>query len=284
LGAPSLVLSGLPALIAMAAVRAVGDVDRPVAAEALVAVLAFHAAGNLLNEYFDRRIRRGSAGGRAAAAAEPSSAEVLCLGCVCLAAAAAATGLLAAATTPAVLWFAGCAGAVVYAYAGPPFALRGRALGESVVFVTFGPVLMLGVSLAAGGRLCVEVLVLSLPVGAAVAAVAAAGNLRDLEDDGRAGIRTLPVLLGQGTAVGLYVSLLVSALAGTAAVGLLVPPARVLLAAPLLGVLSFPTITRMFAGERLARAEARTARLAAALFGLVLLVLLVSGPVAGAAG
>jgi 1,4-dihydroxy-2-naphthoate octaprenyltransferase len=280
-------LSGLPALIALAAVRPVADFDWGAAAVALTAVLTFHAAGNLLNDYFDFRAGVDSRTdgprrpGRLLVRGELSPGEVLCLALAFLAVAAEAAAVLAVISTTKVLWFAGFAAIALYAYTGPPFSLKHRALGEPLVFVTFGPALMLGVSLAHAGRLHAEVLALSLPIGAATTAVLAANNLRDMAEDRQAGIRTLPLVLGRGAGLGVYVCLLIGALGGTAAVGLLTASARPLLAAPLLGVLCLPAAGRLLRGERLEDADVHTARFATALFAFVLLVMLLAGPLTG---
>jgi len=63
------------------------------------------------------------------------------------------------------------------------------------------------------GSLDYRALSASIPIGLLVAAVLLANNVRDVETDARAGVRTLAVILGRPRAVRLYQALLASAYA-----------------------------------------------------------------------
>lgn len=84
------------------------------------------------------------------------------------------------------------------AYTGGPFPLAYNALGDLFVMIFFGFV-------AVCGTVYVQTLTLSpaawyagAMVGALATAILVVNNVRDIETDGRAGKRTLPVLLGRG--------------------------------------------------------------------------------------
>jgi len=94
----------------------------------------------------------------------------------------------------AALLAAGLAGG--YAYTGRPFTLKYRGLGELCIFLTFGPAIMAGAAWMQAGRIEPAVWLLSLPVGMWVTAIVASNYLRDLEEDGAAGCRTLAVRFG----------------------------------------------------------------------------------------
>jgi 1,4-dihydroxy-2-naphthoate octaprenyltransferase len=138
----------------------------------------------------------------------------------------------------------GVAGALGgYAYTGPPFGLKYKALGEVWVFAFMGTLMVAGAAYALTGAFPPGVWAASVPVGFLVAAILTVNNQRDLGEDAKLPIRTLAILLGPngarilgvGTIVGAYVSLPVLWLAGVvpswallalATAPLAVPPLR----------------------------------------------------------
>ncbi|MEJ5260421.1 MAG: 1,4-dihydroxy-2-naphthoate octaprenyltransferase [Anaerohalosphaeraceae bacterium] len=186
----------------------------------LAASLAIHAATNLTNEYFDflkgvdRPDTRG--GSRVLPEGLLTPGAVLKAGLICF----ALTALLG-------LWFVrlrgwpilllglvGMAGG--FFYTGFPFFLKYRGLGDPMVFVLMGPLMVIGSFYVLTGTYSHSVLWVSLPVGCLVAAILSANNLRDIEDDTRAGIQTTASLLGPRRAKLEYAALVVSAFAITA--------------------------------------------------------------------
>lgn len=87
--------------------------------------------------------------------------------------------------------------AVAYLYAGGPFPLGDYALGEVMVFIFMGPVIVLGTLFVQTSAFGWDALWLSLPVGALVTAILVANNLRDREEDMGNGRRTSVTLFGE---------------------------------------------------------------------------------------
>jgi 1,4-dihydroxy-2-naphthoate octaprenyltransferase len=88
--------------------------------------------------------------------------------------------------------------AVAYLYSGGPLPLGDYALGEPLVFVTMGPVMVMGTVYAQVSEWEVQALVYSLPVAALVTAILVANNLRDGEEDRRNGRKTVVTVFGEG--------------------------------------------------------------------------------------
>lgn len=83
-----------------------------------------------------------------------------------------------------------------YYYTAPPFGYKYRALGEPLVFLLMGPLMVLGGYYVQTGTLSWTPIWVSLPVGMLVAAILHANNLRDIPDDLRAGFSTIPSVTG----------------------------------------------------------------------------------------
>lgn len=99
--------------------------------------------------------------------------------------------------------------AVAYLYAGGPRPLGAYAIGEPLVFVFMGLIMVMGTYYVHTHTVTVEALVLSIGVGCMVTAILVANNLRDLEEDVAAGKRTLVTLWGRGIGRWLWVGLVV---------------------------------------------------------------------------
>ena len=84
-----------------------------------------------------------------------------------------------------------------YFYTASPFSLAYRGLGEVVVFVFMGPVIVMGAYYVQVERFTWEAFVASLPIGLLVAAILHANNVRDIENDRKNGKWTLAALAGR---------------------------------------------------------------------------------------
>jgi 1,4-dihydroxy-2-naphthoate octaprenyltransferase len=94
-----------------------------------------------------------------------------------------------------ILWFALAAAILGVSYSGGPLRLSYRGLGEMLIGVVFGPLLMSGVYYAACGQLDWTVALVSVPVGLLVANIVYVHAIMDYEPDREAGKMTLAVLL-----------------------------------------------------------------------------------------
>ena len=268
----SLPASVLPVLAATAATLPPAQWDWLILLAGLTGAACLHLAGNLFNDYFDflsgvDRRTDDDAGrpGRQLVRGELVPRQVLAEAVLFLALAAPAAAYVLHRRGAWLLPFALAASLGGYAYTGPPFRLKCRALGEAVIFALFGPLLLVGAAWSQTGRVEPGVLLLSVPMGLATVAILVGNNWRDRDEDAQARIRTLGQLAGGRLVRGLYVALVVASaggVAGLAAAGL-APPA--LLAAPLLlGLLAAP-LRAILADRRLSDIDARTARYVAAL-------------------
>ena len=111
--------------------------------------------------------------------------------------------------------------AVAYAYSAGPFPLGDYGLGEVLVFVVMGPVMVGATYYVQTHSYGWEALWAALPVGALVAAILVANNLRDEEEDRKTGRYTLATMLGPGPVRGGYLALLLTAYAVPAVLVLL---------------------------------------------------------------
>ncbi len=239
-----------------------------------------HAAGNVLNDYFDSRSKVDQPDS-ATARYRPHpilgglmSSRTLLIEGVALFAAAAAIGLvLMVARTPLVLWLALAGFALAVFYTAGPVNLKYRALGEVAVFTIWGPLMFLGAYAVQRQALGADALVASVPFGVLVALVLFANNIRDIVQDTRSGIRTLGTLLGPQRALTGFVAMMLAAylyVVAAVAFGALSPWA-------LLVFLSAPTalkLVRIFRASVPDAADAMTAQLDT-VFGLLFVVALV---------
>ncbi len=273
-------LSALPVWVGTAAVLPPSQWDWGALLVATVAVLMLHSAGNLFNDYFDftagadRRDEDDEGRpGRLLVRGEMTAPQILHEALFCLCLGFLAAGYLVWRAGPALAGYFGGAVFALYAYTGPPFRLKGRALGEVVMLVVFGPLIVGGAAYAQGVGMSFELLVLSVPVGMVTTSVLAGNNLRDYSEDAASDTRTMAQLIGSRGQRVLYTVLVLGQTFGVAAFGLtgLAGPEAVF--APLLLVLIFGTLRRVWRGERLPDVDARTARFGTALLTLLFLSL-----------
>jgi len=83
------------------------------------------------------------------------------------------------------------------AYTGGPYPLGYNGLGDLFVFIFFGLVAVGGTYYVQAGSLETSALLAALPIGCLATAILVVNNLRDRENDKKAGKRTLAVRLGE---------------------------------------------------------------------------------------
>lgn len=254
---------------------------------AVLGGLLLHAGTNLINDYYDyingvdRECSYGSSGVLVAGLLPPRAILWGALTAFGLAVALGVVLIAFRGWSMAALGVIGLAGG--YLYTGRPVGYKYFALGDLLVFVLMGPLMVLGGYLTVTGVYRPEVLMLSLPLGCLVAAILAANNLRDVVHDGEANVTTLARVLGAKGGRAEYATLVAGAYA--IVVGLVI--ARVLSPWTLLVLISSPLAlknlravlgSRPGEAEDLATADATTAQLHMA-FGLLLILGVVLGAV-----
>ena len=105
---------------------------------------------------------------------------------------------------------------VAYCYSAGPLPLGNVALGEPLVFIFMGPVMVLGSFYVQTQTLTWPAVWLSLPVACLVTAILVANNLRDADEDRLSGKTTLVHLWGRQLVVLLYFTLFLIAFASVA--------------------------------------------------------------------
>ena len=167
----------------------------------VLASVACHAGANLANDYFDH-----VKGIDTAESFGPDKVIQLGLltpdqvkrGFIVAFAIATVLGLLIVAEAGwPILLLALLSLAAAFFYTGGPKPLGYIALGEATVFVFMGPVMIGGAYYVHARELAWQMLVVSIAIGALVANILHANNIRDIEPDRKAGKVTLATLLGR---------------------------------------------------------------------------------------
>jgi len=160
-------------------------------------------------------------------------------------------------------------------YTAPPFKYKYIGLGEFSVFLMWGPLMVEGSYFVQRQMLTKSAFWVSLPFGALVALVLLVNNLRDMKDDEKKGIRTLPLLIGRSNGVRLYVALVIIAYMSILWMAFMGPLQRW----SLIVFFSLPLAYRLLKqiGQKIpADGDAQTAKLDTA-FGALLLTSLILG-------
>lgn len=189
------------------------QVDVPAYILSLVGAVVLHAATNIINDYFDvvygvdvpgapttryrphpMYVMRGE---------EARALLILPVGMYVSAFLIISPIVFLASRTHLVLyWVVGVL--LSYMYTGPPFKMKYRAMGELMVFLVWGPLMVSGSFYAVSGVFNPVVVVASIPVGLLVSSVLLANNIRDIEYDSSTGIETIPIKIGYERSVKLY--------------------------------------------------------------------------------
>ena len=103
-----------------------------------------------------------------------------------------------------------------YLYSAPPFSYKYHAFGDVMIFLLFGPLMVIGTYLSLTGSYMHELWLIAIPVGCLVCSILQANNHRDITHDTEAGIKTISSVIGHKASkieyfiivVGSYVSVL----------------------------------------------------------------------------
>lgn len=170
---------------------------------ALANIVVFHAAGNTWSDYWDFKCgvdAEDTFGCKNITGGLFAAGGILRMSLV-LAAIASAAGLGLMARTGLPLLWIGLGGLCCTLFY--PM-LKYRALGDVAVLLAYAVLPAAGTAYAVTGSIDPRVLTVALPVGLVTVAILHTNNVRDMRTDARAGILTLPMLLGGRASVGLY--------------------------------------------------------------------------------
>lgn len=166
----------------------------------LVCALSVHAAGNLVNTYFDyqRGIDSKFSDDRTLVDKILDPHDIAWLGMLFY-----SVGIVSFMTLHfvsgarmehlALIFFCGLSSSFLYTGG---LGLKYIALGDIVIFLTFGPLCVMFSFLAQAGHLSVISLLYTIPLALNTEAILHTNNTRDMEPDRRVGIVTIAIVLG----------------------------------------------------------------------------------------
>lgn len=96
-------------------------------------------------------------------------------------------------------------------YTAKPIALKYKALGDIQVILSFGLGMTLGAYIVQTGTFSYLPLIFSIPLGLLIDAILHSNNIRDINFDGKFGVKTLPILIGEKLSVKFYYFLILGA-------------------------------------------------------------------------
>ncbi len=202
---------------------------------ALLGVVLLQTAANLINEYFD--YVRGADELKEAGQGMIIKQQILTprevlTGAIASTVAGSLIGLFLLSQSGPLLWGIGIGGVLVaITYTAGPFPLAYNGLGELMVGIFMGPMIVVGAYYVMNTNVYVDLIWISLPISFMVAAILHANNIRDIKADRAINKRTLAVMFGIKFARYEYTFLVGGAyiaLAGLVLAGLVPPPSLLL--------------------------------------------------------
>ncbi len=227
LRAPFLVASLIPLGVgASVAHLHIGGLDLLLLLLTVVGGASVHLATNMFNDYFDYRsgndlaVRHQNpfAGGGRVLPTGMISPRAHYLVALSFLVVGSLIGIYLVLLRGLLLLLIGLVGVVcVYFYVGPPLRLAHHGVGEFLVGLGFGPLIVLGTYLVQTGGLDLAAGIASLPAGLLVTAILWVNEFPDVEADLSVGKRTMMARLGRRPSVKVYEALLATAYLITAA-------------------------------------------------------------------
>ena len=214
----------------------------------LLASLLIQAATNMFNEFYDEQ--RGldkaeSVGIAGTIVGGRMKARRVLMGALFCYTLALAFSIYLVYTGGLPILILGCLSALGgYVYSAGPRPIAYTPASEATVFLFMGLLIVVITYGVQANSYPIYVPLAAIPIGAPVAAILLANNIRDLESDRQGGRNTLPIAAGRQGGILVYRGLLVAAYL---AVGVLVLTGFVPVAA-ILVVLSFPLALRLWRG------------------------------------
>jgi 1,4-dihydroxy-2-naphthoate polyprenyltransferase len=240
--APFLVISFLPALLGGAIAAANGPIPMGIFIASVIGVVMAHSAADFIDDYFD--YKKGNLGNKEEQFHDSplidqkvTLNQVLVAIIICLAI-SLATGLYVFVSVGMpIVWMVLVGTFIVFFYTSPPVMLNYRGLGETAIFLAFGPMIVAGVYVALTSRFSWEPLIVGIVPGVFTMGIVLVSNTFDFHDDVKSYKKTFAVRFGQAAAVRLmgaanilaYLAVIIGVVAGQLPVWTLL----VLLTAPM---------------------------------------------------
>jgi len=96
-----------------------------------------------------------------------------------------------------------------YSYTGKPLQLKYIGLGAPLVFLLFGPLMVIGSYYVQMQSISLGAFYVSIPVGLLTTAILHANDIRDIQYDKNAGIKTLSMMVGRNNSIKIYYGMIV---------------------------------------------------------------------------
>ena len=197
-----------------------GPISWPWFAVTVVGIVIFHAAANVINDYFDTKYRIDQPDSPTAKYRQQPiisgllSMRELYWEFVVLFGITSVIGVITAYfRTYHVLWIGLIGLLTSIFYTAGPVKFKYRALGEIAVFMMWGPLMIEGAYAVQRHALSMKALYISIPFGTLVALVLFANNMRDIAYDSRRNVKTLSIMLGSEKSYILFAALIIAAYA-----------------------------------------------------------------------
>jgi 1,4-dihydroxy-2-naphthoate octaprenyltransferase len=214
--APFLAVSAIPAMLGGIIAYTRGSFDWTVFLMAFTGIVMAHSAADFIDDYFD--FKNGNLANKdqqfhdsPLIRGEITPGQVLFAFWLCMGIALLTGAYLLVVVGMPVLVMTALGAFIVLFYTAPPIRLNYRGLGETALFVAFGPMIVFGVYFVLTRTFSWEPLLISFPLGVCIMNVGVVSNIFDYTDDIQSGKYTMPVRLGQARAVQVLAVLTVAA-------------------------------------------------------------------------
>ena len=209
----SFAVSALPAFVAMIYAIYIfpeSSVNWVLGVTAVLGAVVFHAGGNLISDYYDFIYgvdRDGKVGADTMTSGLFLPKQILVYGWIFIVIGVAMGLFLVSQSGLNLIWVGlfGSIGAVFY------FKFKRRALGDLLIFLVYGPTIMLGTGYVMLGYFDWMLLLVSFPMAFITVNVLHSNNTRDMRSDGQANIKTYAMVIGQRASIIYYIVLTVLA-------------------------------------------------------------------------
>lgn len=196
----------------------VGPISWPWFIATAVGIVFFHAAANVINDYFDTKNEIDTPDAPTAKyRPQPiilgilTPREVLIFAIILFTTTAAIGFIIAFVRSWHIIWIGMLGLATAIFYTAGPVKFKYRALGEIAVFLMWGPLMVSGAYAVQIQTLSLKPLLISIPFGILVALVLFANNMRDIAFDSQQNVKTVSIMVGLKNSFLIFAGLILAA-------------------------------------------------------------------------